>query len=144
MKIFQVILLALFVGFTACKVAPKPIVYGVDGCHFCSMTIVDTQHATQIVTKKGRAYKFDAAECMMHYLKTIDRSEVALFLTNSYYLPGELIDATKATYLISSDIPSPMGEFLTAFDSAQSAAMAASYQGKIYTWEELQLHFEKE
>ena len=35
---------------TGCKVEPKPIAYGKEGCHFCSMTIVDQQHAAQIVT----------------------------------------------------------------------------------------------
>ncbi|MGB5556267.1 MAG: nitrous oxide reductase accessory protein NosL, partial [Flavobacteriaceae bacterium] len=82
-------------------------------------------------------------ECMMNHLKEIDNSTVALFMVNDYMEPGELIDATKATYLISKNIPSPMGEFLSAFSSREEAERAlASNQGELFTWEELQVRFE--
>ena len=126
----------------SCKPSPEPIKYGSDACHYCSMTIVDQQHAAQFVTQKGRAYKFDAIECMMNHLQTIDSNDVALFRVNVYGTPGELIDATKATYLISQEIPSPMGEFLTAFESVESAKMAQQANGgDIFTWQELQERF---
>ena len=92
--------LFLFI-FASCEVSPKPINYGSDGCHFCSMTIVDKQHAAQIVTKKGKAFKFDAVECMMNHLKSVDMSSIELFMVNDFQEPGELIDANKATFLIS-------------------------------------------
>ncbi len=107
---FLFVAIALLV-VVSCEVSPKPIDYGSDGCHFCSMTIVDRQHAAEIVTKKGKAFKFDAVECMMNHLKDIDVSTVELFLVNDYLAPGELIDAKKTTFLISKDIPSPMGEY---------------------------------
>ncbi|AKA35446.1 nitrous oxide reductase accessory protein NosL [Flagellimonas lutaonensis] len=134
------ICLALAIG--SCSVKPKPIEYGSDACHFCSMTLVDRQHAAQIVTDKGRVYNFDAVECMMNHLKEVDNSTVALFLVNGYTQPGELIDATKATYLISEGIPSPMGEFLTAFDSRADAEKAQQqHGGELYSWNELRNRF---
>jgi len=138
---FPSLVLLLFLAL-ACTVGPQPIVYGSDGCHFCSMTIVDQQHAAQIVTKKGKAFKFDASECMMNHLKEVDNGEIALFLVNDYKAPGELIDATKATFLISKDIPSPMGEFLTAFSSKDAAeSVIGEQQRTILTWIELQERF---
>ncbi len=138
MKKNTVLVGLILLTITSCKVAPEPINYGSDACHFCSMTLVDQQHAAQIVTEKGKAFKFDASECMMNYLKEADKSEIALFLVNDYTNPGELMDATKATYLISKDIPSPMGEFLTAFSSLEEAQKAESnHEGEIYSWEEL-------
>ena len=138
---WQYFLLLLF-SLTACTVGPQPIDYGGDGCHFCSMTIVDQQHAAQIVTKKGKAFKFDASECMMNHLKEVNEIEIALFLVNDYNAPGELIDASKAAYLISQGIPSPMGEFLTAFSSREEAEVAqAKNDGVIYSWNELQDKF---
>ena len=129
------ILLLITIG---CTVKPQPIAYGSDACHFCSMTIVDQQHAAQTVTKKGKAFKFDASECMMNHLKEVNADEVALFLVNDYEAPGELINATEATYLISKEIPSPMGEFLTAFGTKEGAEMAqAGNQGELFTWGEL-------
>jgi copper chaperone NosL len=106
------------------------------------MTIVDRQHAAEIVTKKGKAFKFDAVECMMNHLKDIDVAIVELFLVNDFLDPSELIDAKKATFLISKDIPSPMGEYLSAFESRNEAEnVATENKGKLYTWEELLTKF---
>ncbi len=139
------ILLSLMVtSFMGCRVSTQPIAYGMDGCHFCSMTIIDKQHATEIVTNKGKAFKFDATECMLNYLNENDETEVAMFLVNDFDEPGVLIDATKATYLRSKNIPSPMGEFLSAFENKESAEMvSAENQGQLYTWDELRLQFNK-
>lgn len=127
---------------SSCNVGPKPIAYGSDGCHYCSMTIVDRQHAAEIVTDKGKAFKFDSSECMMNHLKDIDQKQVALYLVNDYNQPGELINATKAIYLISEHIPSPMGEFLTAFKTEQEAKDALmTYEGDFLSWEQLKLRF---
>ncbi len=126
----------------SCEVSPKPIDYGSDGCHFCSMTIVDQQHAAEIVTKKGKAYKFDAVECMMNHLKDIDINTIGLFLVNDYLTPGELVDAKESTFLISKEIPSPMGEYLSAFRSRDVAEqIEAENKGELYTWEELLTRF---
>lgn len=132
--------LVLFI-FVSCEVSPKPINYGSDGCHFCSMTIVDKQHAAQIVTKKGKAFKFDAVECMLNHMKDIDTATVALYFCNYNSQPGELIAAQEATYLISENIPSPMGEFLTAFDNMEAASLAKEENGgELYSWNELLKH----
>ena len=126
----------------SCEVSPKPIDYGSDGCHFCSMTIVDRQHAAEIVTKKGKAYKFDAVECMMNHLKDIDINTVGLFLVNDYLTPGELIDAKESTFLISKAIPSPMGEYLSAFRSRDVAEqIEAENKGELYSWDGLLTRF---
>ena len=108
---------ALLLLFFNCNVSPKPIDYGSDGCHFCKMTIVDKVHAAEIVTQKGKVYKFDATECMVNFNEEFDTSEIALYLSNNYTEPEQLIDATKATFLISKNIPSPMGAFLSAFEN---------------------------
>ena len=134
---FLFVAIALLV-MVSCEVSPKPIDYGSDGCHFCSMTIVDRQHAAEIVTKKGKAFKFDAVECMMNHLKEIDVSTVELFLVNDFLDPGELINAKEATFLISKEIPSPMGEYLSAFRLRKEAEeIEAENNGKLYSWDEL-------
>lgn len=144
MKKHIITLLVSLLLFVSCTNSPKPIAYGSDSCHFCSMTIVDQQHAAQYMTKKGRSYAFDATECMLNQLKEIDREKVGLYLVNDYDAPGETIDATQATYLISENIPSPMGAFLTAFSSNEAAQKARSENGgKLYNWKELVLHFDK-
>ena len=134
--------IALLLLFLSCNVSPKPIDYGSDGCHFCKMTIVDKIHAAEIVTQKGKVYKFDATECMINFMEEFDTTEIALYLSNNYTTPESLIDATKATFLISENIPSPMGAFLSAFkDKADAEKMQSAKGGTLYNWNELLAHF---
>ena len=63
-----------------CEVKPQEIAYGQDACHFCKMTIVDRQHAAELVTVKGKAFKYDAIECMMNHLKRWNHPEVKFHL----------------------------------------------------------------
>lgn len=137
---FVVMLLVL----TSCNVGPQAIDYGNDGCYFCKMTIVDKIHAAEIITKKGKVYKFDASECMINFMKEFDTSEVKLFLTNIYTEPETLIDATQATFLISKNVPSPMGAFLTAFKTKEDAQKVQDEkEGTLYSWNELLIHFKE-
>ncbi|HMC01086.1 MAG TPA: nitrous oxide reductase accessory protein NosL [Flavobacteriaceae bacterium] len=133
--------LALLLLLLSCNVSPQAIDYGNDGCHYCKMTIVDKVHAAEIVTKKGKVYKFDATECMINFMKEFDTSEIELYLSNIYTEPEVLIDATKATFLISENIPSPMGAYLSAFKNKSGAEKVQNEKGgTLYTWNELLTH----
>lgn len=146
MKILkQITTLVVFLVTLSCSNAPQTINYGQDGCHFCKMTIVDKFHAAQIVTKKGKSYTFDASECMINFLKEFDASKVKLYLTTNYSNPEELIDATSATFLISKNIPSPMGAFISGFKNKEDAIKIQSeYGGDLYVWDELVKHLKQQ
>lgn len=135
--IFLGIITALLVS---CNVSPQHIEYGTDACHFCNMAIVDRQHASQVVTTKGKAFKYDAIECMIHSLQDeMKETKIALYLTADFNQPGQLIDATKATYLISDQIPSPMGANLSAFENEMAAQKGKEkFTGESFSWEEIQ------
>lgn len=121
------ILLSLMICLASCEVAPQEINYGADGCTFCKMTIVDSKHAAQIVTNKGKAFNYDAIECMVNHLKAWDQAPVALYLVVDYASPKALIDAQKAHYLISEKIPSPMGANLSAFEQTDDLQQHLSH-----------------
>ncbi|SFN75189.1 copper chaperone NosL [Bizionia echini] len=143
MKHFILILLLGFAS-TSCTVKSDPINYGQDACHYCKMTIVDKVHAAEIVTQKAKVYKFDASECMVNFMDEFNKADIQLYLTNHYNEPETLIDATQATFLISKNIPSPMGAFLTAFKNKQEAETVQSEQGgDIYTWDALLRHLQE-
>ena len=136
------LIIALLLMLVSCNVSPQAIDYGSDGCHFCKMTIVDKVHAAEIVTKKGKVYKFDATECMINFMNDFDASEIELYLSNNYTEPEQLIDAKRATFLISKNIPSPMGAYLSAFkNKADAQKMQSEKGGDLYSWEELLVHF---
>lgn len=133
-----------FIGFViiflviSCKVEPQKIEYGKDQCSFCKMNVVDKTHAAQYVTKKGKQFKFDAIECMIHDLSEKNEEEIALLLVANYGNPGEMIDVKTATFLISKEIKSPMGANLSAFSSKNKAEeLQQKHGGKNYTWETL-------
>lgn len=131
-------IVTFFLSMTSCSVEPKPISYGKDNCDFCRMTIVDKLYAAEIVTSKGKVFKFDASECMINYISENGEEEVAMLLTNHFGQPEELIDARSAVYLISEELQSPMGANLTAFSDRSSAENAQQqYSGELYNWEDL-------
>ena len=110
------------------------------------MSIVDQRFGGEIVTKKGKVFKFDAAECMVNYLgeHEADESNMSMILTNTYDQPGKLADATSCHYLISRNMPSPMGMFLNPFeDKAQLNKFQQENEGSTFSWQELRAEFAK-
>jgi copper chaperone NosL len=139
MKIIFAISILTLLLVVSCKVEPEQINYGKDGCHFCKMTIVDNQHASELVTAKGKVYKYDAIECLINDLKKRDNAEVGILLVNDYSKPGELISAESAAFLISEGVPSPMGAFLSAFnDKTDAEAVKSENGGELYDWQSIQ------
>lgn len=131
------ILFIAIISLSSCNIEPKEINYGKDQCNFCKMTVVDKQHGAEIVTTKGKVYIYDAIECMMRDNKD-NYSDVAIFVVNDYNAPKTLIDAKTSSYLISEKLPSPMGEFLTAFSTVEEASKVLNEKGgKLYTFDEL-------
>ncbi len=135
--IFLGIITALLIS---CNASPQPIAYGTDACHYCNMTIVDRQHASELVTKKGKAFKYDAIECMVHSLQDeLKNTEIAWYLTADFNEPGQLMDATMATYLVSDKISSPMGANLSAFGNKMAAQKGKEkFTGELFSWEDIQ------
>ncbi len=143
MKVFYFLSISIaLILFISCSVEPKKIDYGKDACYYCKMNIVDKLYAAEIVTKKGKDFKYDAIECMLNYIKDKEQDKIALFLVTDYSTPGKLIDAKTATFLISDTLQSPMGENLAAFEIKEKAIhFVKKNNGSLYTWTEIQQHF---
>ncbi|HOW26456.1 MAG TPA: nitrous oxide reductase accessory protein NosL [Bacteroidales bacterium] len=140
--LFMLLITALVMA--SCSRGPVPIEYGSDECHHCSMVIMDDQYAAEIVLKTGKAYKFDAIECMVRYMDKdpLVKDDALLFLITDHDHPGELINAGTGYVLHSKDLPSPMGMFLTGFSSEQAAKEAQNvHGGNMYSWDELLASF---
>ncbi|WP_411894214.1 nitrous oxide reductase accessory protein NosL [Winogradskyella sp. A2] len=132
----RISLLIVLCILLSCSKKPQPINYGIDMCNFCQMTIVTKTHAAQMVTDKGKQFKFDAIECMIRFLddkqNLIPKSN--LLITN-YSTPGTMTNAITASYVICEEITSPMGANLTGFASEQNAKeMINSPSAKLYNW----------
>ena len=110
-------LLALL-ALAACS-APKPvpIVVGEDLCAFCGMQVSDPRYPAQVVTRTGKAYKFDSLECMLSFLHEghVAARDVHSLWVTDFARPGRLLRAEEARYLRSGDLRSPMGLNVAAF-----------------------------
>jgi copper chaperone NosL len=134
----------LFLVVFACKPKESPIQYGQDECHYCKMMIMENQYGTELVTKKSKTYKFDSVECLIDFVAkgNVKEQDAAFILITSFDDPGKLKEARSSYFLHSKQLPSPMGMYLTAFDSKAGAEKAQEeYGGDIYNWETLNRKF---
>ncbi len=114
---------------------PQPVFLNKDACEFCKMTIADGRFMTQLVTQKGRVYKFDDLNCMLRYSTALNKTAVENFYVGNYEKQNELIDAGKAWYVADSSFKSPMGGNTAAFANKESAAaQAAKYKTNSIDW----------
>lgn len=69
---------------------------------------------------------------------------MAFLLVTPFTNPGELVSVNSSTFLISKNIPSPMGAFLSAYPSLESAKeMQRERDGTLFNWEELKNYFQE-
>ena len=54
---------------SSCSAGPVPLKPGTDNCEFCKMTISDIRYGAEIITKKGKIFKFDDPQCAISFLK---------------------------------------------------------------------------
>jgi len=138
MKTLRSTMLLLCCLLAACSHGPEPIQYGKDACSHCKMTIMDKRFAAELITAKGKLFKFDAAECMAGFLKenpAIANDAKSVFLVNDFTQPGQFADARKSFFLRDSSFSSPMGGNLAAFVSRSSAESAKKDKSaQIYNW----------
>ena len=76
MKPISITLYGLFfLLLTSCSTKPEPFAYGKDNCHTCKMGIMDPKFGTELITTKGKIYKFDDVSCMQYFLKSNTREK---------------------------------------------------------------------
>lgn len=121
---------------TSCGVKPEPIVFGEDHCTHCRMSIADPKFGAQLVTDKGKVYKFDAIECMVPYLQANDDINYAHILAVAYDEPGELKPVSELKFVFSENYKSPMGGNVAALNSG------AAVEDGLHpmAWHELEKH----
>jgi copper chaperone NosL len=130
--------LAMLALLACSRPQPKPIKYGSDLCAYCQMMVTDKKFGAELVTEKGRYHFFDSAECMLRYMAEDEPGNYAHILITHLGTPDALADARNSYYVISEEIPSPMGGNLSAYATqAEAEAVAAKHKGTAYTFAQL-------
>lgn len=122
----------LMLGLQSCSTGPAPIRYGQDACDFCKMGFSDKRFGAEIVTKKGKVFKYDDVHCLLAALKAGGQEIGGIYLLD--FTDGQWIKAEDSRLLHSTAFHSPMGSDIAAF--ADSVHLKA-FNGESLTWKEL-------
>lgn len=126
--------------FTSCTAKPQPFNYGKDNCDDCKMTIMDQKYGAEIVTKKGRIFKFDDIHCLLNFTKAgkVKETDIEQVLFIDYNTPNKFLPSPSAVFVTSSGLQSPMNSNTAAFeDNASAEKKASELKGKISRWDDL-------
>lgn len=139
------ILLAIsLITLLSCSAEPEPLQYGEDACHHCKMTLVDKKFGGELVTRKGKVYKFDDVNCMLHFYNSgeVQPVEFAHTLVVDFSTPAALIEASNAFFLKSANIKSPMASHVAAFQQKKSMDdVKQDLKGIYLVWGEIVTQF---
>jgi copper chaperone NosL len=124
----------------SCTSGPEPIIIGKDICSSCKMIFSDIRFGGEIVTKKGKVYKFDDVNCMLNFLDNeINKKENPKdLLVLDYTGNNKLIGVYKSYFLVDKNIRSPMNSGIAAFESKEQAnSLLTNFSGSLFQWNEL-------
>jgi copper chaperone NosL len=136
------VLTILFVSMlcSSCSAGPVPLKPGTDNCQFCKMTISDIRYGAEIITMKGKTYKFDDPQCAISFLKAHPEINQALqeIYFSSFTDPHALIPSRSAFVLKSENLRAPMGGTYTVFNNMEDLnKVKQAFPGSVINWTEM-------
>lgn len=125
--------------FTSCTAkGPEPIQFHKDNCGHCKMTIADPKFSAEVITAKGRVYKFDDLNCMVNFCRENQITEEALQYFADYETPYTLTLVHQLHFVADPNLKSPMAGNIAGYSKKESADLAASKASAQSTsWEEI-------
>jgi copper chaperone NosL len=139
-----ILILMSSVLMLGCIAKPEPLAFGRDACYTCKMTLVDTKFGAELVTKKGKVYKFDDLNCMLNFYHSgyEEVSDFKFVQVIDFSQPEKLIDAQHAWYLKSEDLRTPMASEVAAFELEEATQpFKKEWNGVLMSWGEIQTQF---
>jgi copper chaperone NosL len=104
------------------------------------MGVVDARFGSEIITGKGKIYKFDDIICMIDFMKSesISEKDIRQLLVVDYIQNESFINAREAVFLWSRELHSPMNGNSAAFTSREKAEIVRKEKGgEIRDWNDL-------
>ena len=115
---------------------PPSIKLGRDSCKRCGMIISEERFASGIVDQDGKATVFDDAGEMVATVQEEGLDGRRVWVHG--YPSLEWMDARDAWYVVTMELPTPMGSGVFPFDTESGASeFAAENAGTVYSWDTL-------
>lgn len=108
---------------------PVSIRFGKDLCDHCKMVIMDQKFGGEIITSKGKCYRFDDTKCLVAFSKGDKKDDASSIYLLDYYGNGNFVALDSAFLLSSPTLHSPMGGNVAAFSSEASREKAIQTLG---------------
>ena len=140
LKVAMATALIPLVLLTSCSTQPETFKYGTDNCHSCKMTIIDPKFGCEVITGKGKVYKFDDVICVSLFLKTgeVAEKDIKQTVVINFEKENNFLDVNKTFFVLSPEVRSPMNSNAAAFASREAAEkFNAGKTSTIINWKEL-------
>lgn len=132
-------LVFLILIIASCTIKPQPIKMG-DTCDFCMMGVADDRFGAELITKKGKIYKFDDIHCLLGFMKAnkVPKEEQKTVLFVDFEAPHGFLKSANVALLKSEALRSPMGSNIAAFkNQAQLKQTQNKLRGEKVDWQSL-------
>ena len=129
----------LILFFNSCQSGPQPIKIGVDNCAFCKMTIADNRFGGEIISNKGKVFKFDDMHCLLSFDSTDanNRNDNQRIYLVDFETHG-FIDAEKSFLFKSDQLRTPMEGNIAVFSTHIGLQNALQkFKGVELNWKDL-------
>ena len=133
-------LVAITFMCVSCTAQPEPLRPGIDNCYFCKMSVSDLRFGAELITAKGKIYKFDDMHCLLSFLKSkaVEEKQIKEVYLTDYAGTHALIPASAAYLFSSEDLRSPMNGNIAAFSNESDMEKTRiQMNGKVVKWSEL-------
>ncbi len=130
------IAISMFTLLSCGAQGPEPIRFNKDNCAHCKMTITDPKFGAELITTKGRVYKFDDLNCMLNYKKENKAAEKAQLFFTDFETPHALTPVQQLHFIEGAKLKSPMAGNTAGFSNKESAdRVATQLSAKKISWE---------
>lgn len=121
-------------ALSACSSSgPEPLKVNQDVCFHCKMNISDVRFGAELITAKGRVYKFDDVICMKSFASNLPSDDIKAMYVCDYTQPGHLVLTDSLYFLQGEAISSPMRGNIAAFTDR------TVMQGYMETWKAIEI-----
>nr|HMT30720.1 nitrous oxide reductase accessory protein NosL [Bacteroidia bacterium] len=119
------------------NVEKEPIALNKEHCDNCQMVISDPRFAAELITTKGRIYKFDDITCMKSFINS-KKGDYRSYFISDYLPPHGLHNVKEMIFIQGTGIKAPMGGTVAAFsDEASALKYSEQLSAKIISYDTL-------